>query len=496
MAAGGGRDGAALARWLRDRLSGAVVASGDIGYRQARRVWNGAIDRYPSAVVRCATVEDVASSVRVLRGAGVGFTVRGGGHNVAGNAVQDGAVVLDLAPLRQVRFDPGRSIVTVGGGCVWGDVERPAADLDCVVPTGMISHTGVAGLTLGGGAGYLTRQLGTTSDSLLAADVVLADGSMVQASEADNPDLFWAVRGAGHNFGAVTRFTFRTHPLTAPVYLRQSIFDSGSRAAVLRFFREWAPSQPRQLTSYLNLLRVPPFWPWLRAAPRGQPAINVTSVWYGSADRGALLTDGLHRLAPALWTRERVIRHVELQHACDDDWRYGVHHYWKPAFLSGIPDPAVEAILDWCDRAPATYEQARSRISPQPINHFEINYRGGALADADPATSAYSDRTSPYNSNVQAVWTAAEDADECVSWATGFAAALAPYWAGAYTNFMSEAGSAAQVRRIFGEQKYRQLVAVKQRYDPDNVFASGGLDLTPARPEPPAAASTLAPARR
>jgi FAD/FMN-containing dehydrogenase len=453
------------------------VGPGDLPYEHARRVWNAAIDRRPAAVVRCGTAEEVRDAIGTLRRLELPFTLRGGGHNVAGNAVRDDTVLVDLSGLRTITFDAERGTVSVGAGCVWGEVDRAAADRRCVVPTGMISHTGVAGLTLGGGTGYLTRQLGTTSDSLVEADVILADGSSVRVSSAARPDLLWALRGAGHNFAAVTRFEFRVHELSSPVYVRQSIFDASARAAVLALYREWAPLQPRTLTSYVNLLRIPPHWPWLPSEHRGQPAVNVTSVFYGTEEDGLRATEALHGIAPALWNKACSMRHVELQHACDDDWRWGVHHYWKPAFLSGIPDEAIETIIHWCDAAPAVYEQARSKISPQPINLFEVNYRGGALCDADPSQSAYSDRVSPYNSNIQAVWTRSEDEQRLLAWAAAFSNAMAPHWSGAYINFMSDGGDAPEAARIFGEEKYEQLITTKQTYDPDDVFSSGGLDL-------------------
>jgi FAD/FMN-containing dehydrogenase len=485
----------AVAERLAARLSSLVVRPSSIAYEHARRVWNGAIDRYPSAVIRCSTRENVVQAVRVLREEGIPFAIRGGGHNVAGNAVRDGAAIVDLAGLRTVTFDAPNTpyvdlaglrasrfdkepwIVTVEGGCVWSEVDRLTADVQGVVPTGMISHTGVAGLTLGGGTGYLTRQFGTTSDNLLEAEVVLADGRVVRASHDSHPDLFWALRGAGHNFGAVTSFTFRVRPLEGPVLVRQSIFPSEKRADILAFFREWAPTQPRSLVTYLNVLRIPPYWPRLPLARRGESAMNVTSVFYGKPDDGERVTEPMHAVAAPLWTRSMTMRHVELQHACDDDWRGGVKHYWKPSFLWGIPDEAIERIIHWCDQAPAVFEQARAQISPQPINQFEINYRGGALGDADPNESAYPDRTSPFNMNIQAVWTNAEDEDDLRRWAQGFSEALSPFWSGVYTNFMSEAGSAPEAARIFGPEKYARLVASKREYDPHNVFFAGGLDL-------------------
>lgn len=479
---------------LAARLSCSVVRPSSILYESARRVWNRAIDRYPSAVIHCTTGEHVVHAIRVCREEGIPFTVRGGGHNVAGNSIRDGAAIIDLAGIRQVMLDAPNSpyvdlagiraprfakdprVVTAGGGCVWDEVERLVADIQGVVPTGMISHTGVGGLTLGGGTGYLTRQFGTTSDNLLEAEVVLADGRVVRASPDSHPDLFWALRGAGHNFGAVTSFTFRVQPLECPVLVRQSIFASQQRADILAFFREWAPTQPRTLVTYLNLLRLPPYWPSVPTARCGESAINVTSVFYGEPSEGERVTESMHSVAPSLWTTSRVMRHADLQHACDDDWRWGVNHYWKPSFLWGIPDDAIASILHWCDRAPVVFEQARSHISPQPINLFELNYRGGALQDADPNGSAYPDRVSPLNMNIQAVWTNPEDEDDFKQWAQGFSRALSPYWSGAYTNFMSEAGTVHEAMRIFGPEKYARLVAAKREYDPDNVF-SGGLDL-------------------
>jgi len=405
------------------------------------------------------------------------MTVRGGGHNVAGSAVADGAIMVDLSCLRGVVFSNDGQRVQVGGGCVWGDVERPAADRDGVIPTGMISHTGVGGLTLGGGTGYLTRLLGTTADSLLAAHVVLADGTTALVDEESDPDLLWALRGAGHNFGVCTSLLFRVHRLATPVWVRQAIYPTTARREILCAYREWAQHQPDALTTYVHLLVAPPYWPWIPEQHRETEVVNITSVFYGSEREGALSTNEIFEAAAPIWTRAKTMRHVELQHACDDDWRPRVGHYWKPAYLADLPDSAVETILAWCDRYPPVFEQARSKISPQPINQFELNYRGGMLSRRASLETSYSDRTTPFNSNIQAVYSNPADEPALLEWADGFAAAMARYWSGAYGNFRSDPADSATGRRIYGDEKFDRLARLKTRYDPENVFWNSGLDL-------------------
>jgi hypothetical protein len=338
----------------------------------------------------------------------------------------------------------------------------------------------VAGLTLGGGTGYLSRLLSTTADSLVSATVVVADGRTLEVDERAHGDLLWALRGAGHNFGVCTSFTFRTHPLGAPVFVRQAIYPADARRDLLRAYRDWSPGQPDALSTYLHLLLAPPHWHWLPPEHRGAAVVNATSVFYGEEAEGKRLTGSLFDTARPIWARAVRMRHVELQHACDDDWRFGIGHYWKPAYLSGLPDAAIASIVEWCDRHPAVYEQARSQISPQPINQFEINFRGGELARRPSDSSAYSDRTSPFNTNVQAVYRDPAREEELVAWANGFAAALGPYRVGEYTNFRSDAADGSEARRIFGDDKLDRLLELKRIYDPDGVFRHGGLDLVPA----------------
>jgi FAD/FMN-containing dehydrogenase len=458
-------------RRLRSELNCEVVLPGDPAYEQERKVWNARVDRYPAAIVKCRSGKQIAQAVDLAAQLGLAVTARGGGHNVAGNAVFDDAMVIDTRHIKNVHFNQSTRTVTVGAGSTWSAVDRMCARFGAAVPSGIVSHTGVSGLALGGGTGYLSRLHGTTSDNLLSADVVLV-GRRLKVEATDHSELFWALRGAGHNLGITVSFTFQTHRLSHRPFVRQSIVRGDKCVDLAQTYREWAPTQPDALTTYLHLLHIPPWWTWLPSSCRGGLAMNLLSVFYGDEQRGMSLTDPIHR--EAAWTRSCVMSHVDLQRGCDADWRAGLYHYWRPALLKDVPDDALRSIVDWCERHPPEYEHPRQEFALQPLNQFELHYRGGQLSRIDEASSAYSDRSSAYNCNVQAIWSDPKDEAELVAWADGFASALAPYRVGAYKNFSSTTGDQRENERIFGADKYARLCSVKASFDPGKVFI--GLD--------------------
>ncbi|BBH70207.1 FAD-linked oxidase [Actinoplanes sp. OR16] len=465
---------------LQDATTAPVLFPGDPGYDQHRRVWNADIDRRPAAIVRCRDAKEVAAALTWCVRHGHDVTVRGGGHNLAGTAVIDGAVMIDTAPMTDVAFDLDAGTVTVGAGCRWGDVDRPAAEHDVAVPAGVVSHTGVAGLTLGGGAGYLARMYGATVDYLVSAEIVVADGGILTVSADEHPDLFWALRGAGHNFGVVTSFTFRYVPLPGLATVRQALYAAGDRREVLRFYRDWALAAPDNVTTYARLLTCPPYWSQVPAAHRGEPVLSVATVHYGDPAAEPALTGPMFAQATPVYQSLKTIPHVTLQHATDDEFRYGIGHYWKHIFLESLADEVIDTAIDWCDRYPGRPLQAHSNIAHQMICPFEVIGGGGQMTRRDTTATVMGSHGLPWGANIGADWEFPDEKPELVAWAKGFADAMGPYQGGTYINFASVQGDIEVARQVYGGN-YDRLIAVKKDYDPANVFRRGLVDLSGGR---------------
>ncbi|ROO86993.1 FAD/FMN-containing dehydrogenase [Actinocorallia herbida] len=455
-----------------------VILPGETGYDLERRVWNADVDRRPAAIVKCRDADDVSQALTWAVGHGFEITVRGGGHNLAGTSVIDGAVLLDTGPMKDVLFDTEAGTVTVGAGCRWGDVDRPAADLGVAVPAGVVSHTGVAGLTLGGGAGYLSRMYGMTVDHLVAATVVVADGRILRVSETEHPDLFWALRGAGHNYGVATSFTFRYVPLPGEATVRIALFATDDRAKVLRFFRDWSVTAPDNVSTYARLYKCPAYWSQVPTAHRETEILSVATVFYGDPAEEEAVTAPMFAQAEPVYRSLRTIPHVTLQHATDDEFRYGVGHYWKHVFLEALSDDVIDLAIDWADRYPGRSLQAHANIAHQVMCPFEVIGGGGAMARRDREATAAGSHFMPFSANIGADFEFAEEKPPLLDWARGFADALAPHQGGTYVNFASVQGDADAARAVYGD-KYDRLVAVKRAYDPRNVFHRGLVDLAP-----------------
>jgi FAD/FMN-containing dehydrogenase len=473
-AASGGA-AAGLVRQLADAVTGRVIAPGDTGYDLLRRVWNADIDRYPAAIVRCETAQDVAAALRWCTARSLPLTVRGGGHNVAGTAVADSAVLIDTALLNEVTFSDGGARVTVGAGCRWGDVDRAAADLGVAVPAGVVSHTGVAGLTLGGGSGYLARLYGATVDYVEEIEVVTAAGEIITASATSHPDLFWAMKGAGHNYGIATRFVFRTVPIPGLVTVRQAVYGAADRGRLLRFFRDWGPAAPGNMGTYVRLLRAPEYWSQLPAAHRGQPVISVATIYYGDPAAEPAATAPMFAQAAPVYESLRTIPHVTLQHATDDEFRYGVAHYWKHTFFPELNDDVIETILRFSDGYPGRSLNSSAFIAHQLLCPMEII--AGSLQPRDDSNDATAGVGAKFSANIGADWEYPGEKLPLVAWAKEFDAALEPYREGTYVNFTSVAGDEEAARAVYGD-KYERLADVKRRYDPGNVFSRGLVDLS------------------
>jgi FAD/FMN-containing dehydrogenase len=437
---------------LRDR----IVGPDDPGYEEARSVHNGMIDRHPALIVRCTSGDDVARVIAFARANEAPLAVRGGGHNGGGLGVVDDGVVIDLAGIADVIVDPVSDTVRVGGGATWAQVDAATAEYGRATPSGIISTTGVGGLTLGGGIGHLTRRFGLSIDSLIGADVVLADGSKVHASEAEHPDLFWALRGGGGNFGVVTSFEFRTHPVGSTVMAGPTFWPIEQTPEVMRFYREFLPSAPRSLSGFFALMTVPP----VDLFPEELHLRKVCAVMWcivGSEEDAARLLAPVHEVGTPLLHGVGAVPHPALQSLFDGLYTKGLQCYWRADFFNELSDEAIERHLEWGQKLPSMH----STTHIYPID--------GAAHDLANADTAFSYRDARYAEVIFGVDPDPASADTIRDWCVGYWDATHPYSAGgAYVNFMMEEGQ-ERVRATYRDN-YERLAQVKAQYDPENVF--------------------------
>jgi FAD/FMN-containing dehydrogenase len=434
-----------------------LIGPEDARYEEARSLFNAMIDKRPALIVRCETADDVAAAIRFARDQGLQIAVRGGAHNGAGLASVDDGLVIDLTPMKSVSVDPSTRTVKVGAGCVWGEVDAATGPHSLAVPTGIISTTGVAGLTLGGGHGYLARRHGLTIDNLLSAKLVLADGSQIVASADEHPDLFWAIRGGGGNFGVVTEFTFRAHPLETIVG-GPSFWAIEDADELLRIYREWLPSAPRNVTGFFNYHTIPPV---KEAFPEELHLRKVCGVVWaidGSDEEAE------KAMAPMVSAVEPLLHGVQrmpiaaLNSAFDGLYGPGDQWYWRGDFVREIPDEAVVLNREWNERMPGF--KAGSHLYPVD----------GAVQDVDADATAFAYRDATWSQVFIGCDPDPAKADDLRAWTRGYSEALRPYAAGAgYVNFMMDDEDHGRVKATYGGN-YPRLQQVKKEYDPENVF--------------------------
>jgi hypothetical protein len=445
-------DADAFAR-LRAAVRGPLVLPDDPGYESLRQVYNAMIDRHPALIARCVDAADVAAVVDFARDHRVTLAVRGGGHNGGGFGTCDNGIVLDLGLMKGVRVDAAARTVRVAGGCVWGDVDHATHAFGLAVPSGFISTTGVGGLTLGGGLGYLTRRYGYTIDNLLEADVVLANGRIVTASERDNADLYWALRGGGGNFGVVTSFLFRAHPVRIVVG-GPTLWPLDRAREILSWFRDFIPRAPEELNGFFAFMTVPPVAPFPEAL-HNQKMCGI--VWCCTDERAADgLLEPVRRLAPALYG-VGPMPFPALQSAFDPFYSPGLQWYWHTDFFTDIPDQAIDRHLE------------NGPNLPTPLSTMHIYPVDGAAGRVGREATAFSFRDARYSVVIVGVDPDPAGAPTIMDWTRRYGAALRPYAAGgAYVNFMMDEGQ-DRVRATYREN-YDRLAKIKARYDPDNLF--------------------------
>jgi FAD/FMN-containing dehydrogenase len=447
-----------LAALLAERLSGEVISPEHADYDTARRVWNGMIDRRPALIVRCADAEDVATAVRFAVRHELPIAVRGGGHNAAGTAVCDDGLVVDLSPMRAVWMDPDGETVHVQGGATWADVDAVTTPLGLAGPGGVVSETGVAGLALSGGVSHQRRRDGMTVDNLVAADVVLADGSRVTASADEHADLHWALRGGGGNFGIVTRFRFRAHRLGPEVFVVNVAYPLEGAARMLRDWRDLVDGAPDELTTAGFVWSLPDV-PELPEALRGAPYAGIVGMWAGDPDEGERACRPLRELGTPLLDLSGRIDYGAFQASLDPFFPAGLRRYWKAIYLDGFTDAAIDLTVEWSDRRPAN------------DTLVIVRHCGGAMSRVPAEATAFGDRSSEWMLSIDSTWSdPAEDAAN-VEYTRAFWDAALPHSDGkTYFNFpgLLEEGDRA-VRDSYGANHAR-LARIKAAYDPDNRF--------------------------
>ncbi len=440
---------------LRARLRGPVIAPGDPAYDAARRVYNAMIDRRPGAIARAADVADVVAVVRLAAERGLLLAVRCGGHNVGGLGVCEGGLVLDLSAMRGLRVDPEARTVRVDGGCVWGDVDHATHAFGLATPNGLLSTTGVAGLALGGGTGHLTRRFGLTIDNLLAADVVLADGRLVHASDDEEPDLFWALRGGGGNFGVVTSFQFRLHPVDRVVG-GPTLFPLERARELMQWYRDFILDAPEDLNGFFAFMTVPPAAPF-PAALHGQKVCAVVWCFTGAAGRADEVFAPVRALSPSLFGVQEMPLPA-LQSAFDAFYPPGLQHYWRADFADDVPDEAIERHLEY------------ARALPTPLSSMHLYPIDGAAHRVARDATAFSHRDANWSQVIVGVDPDPKNRDKIADWTRAYWDAVHPFCAGgAYVNFLMGDEPHDRVRASYRDN-YPRLVELKRRYDPANLF--------------------------
>jgi FAD/FMN-containing dehydrogenase len=441
---------------LRGGFKGEILLPSDGAYDSARKIWNAMIDKRPAVIARCATTADVVRGVRFARDTGLPLAVRGGGHNIAGHALCDDGLVLDLSLMKAAQVDPAGRRVTIEGGATLADLDAATQAHGLATPVGINSTTGLGGLTLGGGFGWLSRTYGLTVDNLEAAEVVTAAGAVVQASATAHPDLFWALRGGGGNFGVVTRFEFRLHPVGPDVLCGLIVYPIAEAKAVLQQYRDFLATAPEELTVWTLLRQAPPL-PFLPERVHGTGMIALALLYAGDPTQGAPLIAPLRTFGTPWGEHVGVQPYVAWQQAFDPLLTPGARNYWKSHNFTTLPDGLFDAVLAYGGQLP----------SPQCEIFFGA--LGGATTRPAPDATAYPHRAAQFVMNFHGRWADPADDPRCIGWARDFFQATAPFASGgAYVNFLT-ADEGDRVRAAYGSN-YNRLTQVKRTYDPANLF--------------------------
>jgi FAD/FMN-containing dehydrogenase len=429
------------------RLRGKLLTPVDEGYDAARSVWNALIDRRPALIARCADAGDVVTSVQFARANDLVVAIRAGGHGVAGNAVCDGGLMIDLSPMQGLEVDPERRIARVEAGVVWGSLDRETQKHGLATTGGIIPTTGVAGLTLGGGFGYLMRSCGLACDNVLSVEVVTADGQQIRASEEENAELFWGLRGGGGNFGIVTSFEFQLHPVGPTVLGGVVVYPIERAREVARAYREFNETAPDELVAHINF----------GTSPEGHPGVGFIVCYNGPIEEGERVIKPLRDLG-SVADMVTAIPYTEMQSLAEPLFPTGRLHYWKSSFIQEFSDEAIDTAI------------AHFATVPSPLSSAVFEQLGGAVSRVGPNETAFGDRSAPYSLVIPSQWENHADTERNVQWTRDFWDAMQPFAKdAAYINYLDQ-GDEARVKDAYTASTYERLVALKNTYDPTNFF--------------------------
>jgi FAD/FMN-containing dehydrogenase len=444
---------------LRDRFAGDIILPGDPSYHAARQVWNAMVDHRPALIARCRTVADVSAAVRFARENDVEIGVRCGGHSVTGLSVPDGGLMIDLTPMNSVRVDPDRRRADVQGGALLGNLDRATQQFGLATTAGNVSHTGVGGLTLGGGMGWLARRFGLTCDNVTAIQMVTAEGEVLRAGDSENADLFWGLRGGGGNFGVATEFEFQLHDISTRAFGAEFYYEPDTAAAVLRGWRDLIAQVPREatLTAWVGTTGE---WAFLPPELHNRPLASVGYVWVGDPPDGRRLLPMLRDLGVPIAQRVADLTYLQLQTIEDDDVEApALRRYWKGHYLRELTDAALDVFLS----------RGADGDDHRLLPYAGFQTYGGAISDVDDSATAFSHRDVLVEFVAAARWTDPAEDEVRIAAARRYGAAMEPYASGAYVNSLADEGQAG-VRRAYSPAKLARLTALKNQYDPDNVF--------------------------
>jgi len=439
--------GASIVAELQGSLRGKLLRQGDNSYDEARQVWNRMIDRKPALIVRCVGVADVVKAVNFARTNNLLVSVRGGGHSVAGHAVCEEGLMIDLSPMKGIRVDAAKRRVCAEAGLTWAEFDRETQNFGLATTGGTVSHTGIAGLTLGGGFGWLMGKYGLTCDNLLSVELVTAEGQLWTANATENPELFWAVRGGGGNFGVVTSFEFQLHPVGPTVLGGMVLYPLEQAREVLHFYRDYAGKTPEDLTTFAALM----------TQPDGNSVVAILVGWFGSLEEGLEQLKPLRQFGQPLADTVKQMSYCQLQSMLDDGAPFGWCRYWKTGYFKEISDKLIETVLDYAER------------KTSPLTAMFFSHLHGAFARVSPEATAFGLRESQWDFDISTQWTEPTEADKHITWTRNFWKAIEPFSQGVYVNYLDTDEGNSRVRAAYGGN-YDRLVAVKRKHDPHNLF--------------------------
>jgi FAD/FMN-containing dehydrogenase len=430
-------------------LRGQIIRPGDNGYDKARMVWNGMINKRPALITRCAGAADVINAINFARDNNLMLAVRGGGHNITGNAVCDGGLVIDLSQMKSVRVDPVKRTARADAGLTWGEFNHETQAFGLATTGGVISTTGIAGLTLGGGLGWLMSKHGLTCDNLLSADVVTADGKFVTASATENQDLFWGLRGGGGNFGVVTSFEYQLHSISPTVLAGLIIYPMSQARDVLGFYQEYSSQCPDELTAFAVLM----------TSPEGDPVIAIIVGYIGSPSDGERLVAPVRKFGSPVADTVGPMTYCQLNSMLDDGFPYGgVHRYWKSSFLKNMGDQAIDLIVE------------RAASLPSPMSAIGLFHMHGTCSRVGSDETAFGLRQDQWDYDFIAQWNPPGDPQKHIQWVRESWSEMEPFsTGGVYVNHL-DAEEGGRIQSAYGPAKYERLVALKNKYDPKNLF--------------------------